>query len=53
MKNSALIVLAACGDAGDAGKAIKDYEHKANPNLANLKDASKAYIDTLKSANAR
>lgn len=50
MKNSALIVLAACVDAG---KAIKGYEHKAHLNLAKLEDASKAYIDTLKSTNAR
>ena len=33
----------------DAGKAIKDYEHVAAPNLAQLEAASKAYIDSLKS----
>jgi hypothetical protein len=37
----------------DAGKAIKDYEQKAAPNLAQLEAASKAYIDSLKSSGAR
>ena len=37
----------------DAGKAIKDYEHVAAPNLAQLEAASKAYIDSLKSFNSK
>ncbi len=37
----------------DAGKAIKDYEHVAAPNLAQLEAASKAYIDSLKSFNTK
>ena len=37
----------------DAGKAIKDYEQKAAPNLAQLAADSKAYIDSLKSSDAR
>lgn len=37
----------------DAGKAIKDYEEKADPNLALLAAASKAYLDALKSSNER
>lgn len=28
----------------DAGRAIKDYEHQASPNLAQLEAASKAYL---------
>ncbi len=35
----------------DAGKAVKDYEHKAAPNLARLEAASKAYLDSLKSSD--
>ena len=37
----------------DAGKAIKDYEQKAAPNLVQLEADSKAYIDSLKSSDAR
>lgn len=37
----------------DAGKVTKEYEHDADPNLAELEAASKAYIDTLKSSNAK
>lgn len=37
----------------DAGKAIKDYEHKVAPNLAQLEAASKAYIDSLKSPKTK
>jgi hypothetical protein len=33
----------------DAGKAIKNYEQKAAPNLAQLAADAKAYIDSLKS----
>ncbi|WP_146526945.1 hypothetical protein [Novipirellula artificiosorum] len=36
----------------DAGKAIKDYEHQAPPNLDQLEAASKVYIDSLKSSDA-
>ena len=36
----------------DAGKAIREYEQKAEPSLATLEAASKAYIDTLKFPNA-
>jgi hypothetical protein len=35
----------------NAGKAVKDYEHKAAPNLARLEAASKAYLDSLKSSD--
>lgn len=37
----------------DAHRAIKDYEHEADPNLAPLEAASKAYIDSFKSSDAR
>jgi hypothetical protein len=37
----------------DAGKAVKEFEHKVDPNLAKLETASKAYIDSLKSSQAR
>jgi hypothetical protein len=37
----------------DAGRAITDYEHKAAPNFAQLAAKSKAYLDSLKSSNAR
>ena len=37
----------------DALQAIKDYEHKAAPDLAELAAASKAYIDTLRSPHAK
>ena len=37
----------------EAGKAIKDFEREAAPNLAQLEAASKAYLDSLKSSNAR
>ena len=37
----------------DAGKAIKDYEQQADPNLAQLEADSKAYIDSLKSSDAQ
>ena len=37
----------------DAGKAVKEFEHKVNPNLAKLETASKAYIDSFKSSQAR
>lgn len=37
----------------DAGKAVKDYEHKASPGLTQLEAASKAYIDSLKSSDAK
>ena len=37
----------------DALKAIKDNEHKADPNLAPLEAASRTYIDSLKSAAPR
>lgn len=37
----------------DAGKALKEYERKADPNLAKLEAASKAFLDTLKSRNSR
>jgi hypothetical protein len=33
----------------DAGNAIKDYEHRAALNLAQLETESKAYVDSLKS----
>ncbi len=36
-----------------AGKAVKDYEQKADPNLAQLAADAKAYTDSLKSSNAR
>ena len=32
----------------ESSKAIKQYEYKADPNLAKLEAASKAYLDTLK-----
>lgn len=32
----------------DAGKAVKDYEQQADPNLAQLEAKSKAYMDSLK-----
>jgi hypothetical protein len=37
----------------DAGKAIKDYEQKAAPNLTQLAADAKTYIDSLKASNAR
>lgn len=37
----------------DALRAMKDYEHKAAPKVAELEAASKAYIDTLKSSNSK
>jgi hypothetical protein len=37
----------------DASKAIKDYEQKAAPNLAQLAADAKAYVDSLKSSKAR
>ena len=37
----------------DAGKAIKDYELRAAPNLAQLAAAAKAYIDSLKPSGAK
>ena len=37
----------------DAGKAIKDYEQNADPNLAQLAADAKAYTDSLKSSNAK
>ncbi len=36
----------------DALQAIKDYEHKAATNLAELEAAFKAYVDSLKSPSA-
>ncbi|MFK8115675.1 MAG: hypothetical protein AB8B91_26000 [Rubripirellula sp.] len=36
----------------DAGKAIKDYEQKAAPELVQLADDAKAYIESLKSSEA-
>jgi hypothetical protein len=39
--------------AVDAGKAIKDFEREAAPNLAQFEVASKAYLDSLKSSNER
>lgn len=36
----------------DAGKAIKDYELQADPDIARLAARSKAYIETLKSSEA-
>ena len=35
----------------DAGKAVKDYEQKADPNLAQLAADAKAYADALKSSD--
>jgi hypothetical protein len=37
----------------DAGKAIKEYEEQAAPNLAQLAADAKAYLDSLKSSGAR
>ena len=37
----------------NADKAVKEYERKAAPNLAQLAADAKAYIDTIKSPNAR
>jgi hypothetical protein len=37
----------------DAGKAIKDYEQKAAPNLAQLAADFKAFVDSLKPSGAR
>lgn len=37
----------------DAGKATKDYEQKAAPNLAQLAADAKAYVDSLKSSGAK
>lgn len=37
----------------DAGKAIKEYEYKAHPALAQLAAEAKAYADALKSAETK
>lgn len=37
----------------NAGKAVKDYEQKADPNLAQLAADAKAYTDALKSSGAK
>ncbi len=37
----------------DAGKAVKEYEQKAAPNLVKLEAASKAYLNSRKSSNAK
>ena len=37
----------------EAGKAIKEYEQKAAPNLVKLEADSRAYIDSHKSSDAR
>ena len=37
----------------DALQAIKNYEHKTAPSLAELEDLSKAYLDSRKSSNAK
>ncbi len=37
----------------DAGKAVKDYEQKADPNLAQLAADAKAYTDALKSSGVK
>ena len=37
----------------EAGKAIKSYQHQADPNLAQLAADAKTYIDSLKSSDAR
>ncbi len=37
----------------DAGKAVKDYEQEADPNLAQLAANAKAYTDSLKSSGAK
>jgi len=37
----------------DAGRAIKDYEQNAAPNLAQLAADAKAYIDSLKSSETK
>lgn len=37
----------------NALQAMKEYEHKADPNLANLQAASGAYIDSLKSVDEK
>ncbi|MGB7343307.1 MAG: hypothetical protein WBD20_03785 [Pirellulaceae bacterium] len=37
----------------DVGKAIKEYELRADPNLVKLEAASKAYNDSLKSADKK
>ncbi|MDP7302555.1 MAG: hypothetical protein QGG09_05605, partial [Pirellulaceae bacterium] len=39
--------------AVDAGKAIKEYENQAAPNLIQLAAAARTYIDSLKSSNAK
>ena len=36
-----------------AGKAVKDYEQKADPSLAQLAADAKAYTDSLKSLEAK
>ena len=41
------------GAVVDAGKGVKDYEQEAAPNLAQLAAEAKAYIDSLKSPNAK
>ena len=37
----------------DAGRAIKDYEEKADPQLTKLADAAKAYTDSVKSSGLK
>ena len=37
----------------DAGKAVKDYEQKADPSLAQLAADAKASTDALKSSGAK
>jgi hypothetical protein len=37
----------------DAGKAVKEYELKADPNLVQLAADAKAYVDSLKSSDAK
>ena len=37
----------------DAGKAVKDYEHKTAPDLAQLAVDAKAYTDSLKPTEAK
>jgi hypothetical protein len=37
----------------DAGRAIKEYEQKAEPNLAQLAEDAKTYTDSLKSSRVK
>ncbi|MBL6705104.1 MAG: hypothetical protein ISQ06_03265 [Planctomycetaceae bacterium] len=37
----------------DAGRAIKDYEQQADPNVTQLVEAAKAYTDSLKSSEVK